>query len=156
MTPSNLITAARDLLKVRRGRPRQSNLCRAVSSAYYAMFHCLAGCCADALVGGSGSDRSRPAWRQAYRALEHGTARQRFRQVAVLRRFPIEVQEFANQFVDMQEKRHKADYDPHATFPKLIVEQDIEATDRAIRSFQQVPIKDRRAFAVYVLLTIRS
>ncbi len=156
MTPSSLIESARDLLVARRGRPRQANVCRAVSTTYYAMFHCLAGCCADVLVGGAGSDRSEPAWRQAYRALEHGTTRQRCRQASVIQRFPVEIREFANQFLDMQEKRHKADYDSNAGFPKLIVEQDIEATEKAIENFRRAPLKDRRAFAIYVLLPVRN
>ena len=51
MTPYNLIAAAQDLLLAGRGRPRQANLCWAVSTSYYAMFHSLATCCADTLEG---------------------------------------------------------------------------------------------------------
>ena len=156
MTPANLIATARDLAATGRGRPRQSNLCRAVSTTYYAMFHCLALCCADTLVGAAGTNRSEPAWRQAYRALEHGVARQRCRHRPIMQRFPSEVRQFADKFVDMQQKRHQADYDPEADFAKLIVARDIDETDQAIRSFQGVPVKDRRAFAVYVLLSVRN
>ena len=157
MTPSNLIVTARDLLNaLPRGRPRQSNLCRAVSTAYYAMFHCLAACCADMLVGGPGADRSQPAWRQAYRALEHGTARQRCRRIEILQRFPAEIRQFADKFVDMQQKRHTADYDPEAVFSKDIVAGDIVAVEEAISRFLRASIRDRRAFAVYVLLSVRE
>ena len=156
MTPSSLIASARDLLVAERGRPRQANLSRAMSAAYYAMFHCLAGCCADTVVGGSGSDRSEPAWRQTYRALEHGTARQRCDRSAIISKFPVEIQDFAKKFVDMQEKRHKADYDPEAAFSKLTVMRDIELVTRRIEMFNQAPLKDRRAFAVYVLLAVRN
>ena len=131
-------------------------MCRAISTAYYAMFHCLANCCADTLVGGSGSDRSDPAWRQTYRALEHGTIRQRFGRSVIISRFPIEIQDFAKKFVDMQEKRHKADYDPEAAFSKLTVRRDLELVKRRIEMFNQAPLKDRRAFAVYVLLNLRG
>ena len=58
------------------GRPRQTDLRRAVSTTYYALFHCLAACYADTIVGGPGAKRSKPAWRQAYRALNHGSAKQ--------------------------------------------------------------------------------
>ena len=60
-----------------RGRPLETNLRRAVSTAYYALFHCLAECCADMIVGGPGSNRNRTAWLRVYRALQHGTARNR-------------------------------------------------------------------------------
>ena len=62
---------------------------------------------------------------------------------------------FARLFVSMQKDRHDADYDPYATFFKSQVIANIAAADVAIREFSQTPRKDRRAFAVYVLLTLR-
>ena len=53
----------------------------------------------------------------------------------------------------MQKDRHDADYDPDATFFKSQVIANIAAADVAIRLFNRAPRKDRRAFAVYVLLT---
>ena len=156
MNPYSLLAAAHDLIEAGQGRPRQANLCRATSTAYYAMFHCLAACCADTIVGGSGSDRSEPAWRQTYRAPEHGTVRQRCGRSSIVSRFPNEIQDFAEKFVEMQEKRHRADYDPEANFSKLIVKRDIEVVTRRIEMFNQAPLKDRRAFAVYVLLNVRG
>ena len=156
MTPSNLVAAARDLASVGRGRPRQANLCRAVSTAYYAMFHCLAASCANTIVGGAGSDRSYPAWLQTYRALEHGTARSRFRNRSYIVKFPPEIRSFADKFLEMQEKRHKADYDPSVNFPRLDVLSDIAAVEKAIAEFNQAPIKERRALAVFVLLNLRA
>ena len=157
MAPLDFIATARGLAGVNRpGRPRQTNLRRAVSTAYYALFHCLATCCADLLVGGSGSSRSRPAWNQAYRALEHGGARNRCSNRAMLDRFPSEVQDFAKHFVYLQTRRHRADYDPDATFLKSVVVEIINDAEQVIRRFTFVPVKDRRAFAVYVLLPLRS
>ena len=60
-----------------RGRPRQADLRRAISTAYYALFHTLAGNCANLLVGGRASTRTRQAWRQLYRALDHGQVKRR-------------------------------------------------------------------------------
>ena len=154
---ADLIAAARDLAEAGdRGRPRQANLRRAVSTAYYAMFHCLAVCCADMLVGGVGAERSEPAWRQVYRALEHGAARQRCNRTAIIQKFPVEIREFADRFAGMQQRRHRADYDPEADYDKGDVLQDITDVAEAIAKFQRVPVKDRRAFAVYLLLPLRS
>ena len=108
------------------------------------------------LVGGPGAHRSQPAWRQAYRALQHGTARQRCEHQGMIIKFPDEIQDFAERFADMQKKRHEADYDPDATFFKSDVIQDITDAEDVIRYFNSVPARDRRAFAVYVLLLLRT
>lgn len=55
MNPRHLIRIARQLasgvVSGSRGRPRQAELRRAMSAAYYALFHALAYCCADRLAG---------------------------------------------------------------------------------------------------------
>ena len=81
----------------------------------------------------------------------------------MIAKFPDEIQDFAKLFVDMQKKRHGADYDPDATatydpnmaFSKSNVIQDILASENVIKHFSKLTIRDRRAFAVYVLLDIR-
>ena len=157
MTPRNFLARAEDLAGSDcRGRPRQTSLRRAVSATYYALFHCLAACCANMLVGGPGSDRSRPAWRQTYRALQHGMARRRCQQRAIISRFPAAVQDFAQRFSEMQGKRHAVDYDPYAAFSKSDVLQDVAAAAAIIDLINATPVRDRRAFAVYVLLDVRN
>lgn len=157
MLADDFIAIARDLA-ARSGNDStgQSGLRRAVSTTYYALFHCLANCCADTLVGGPGSDRSEPAWHQAYRALQHGTARARCDNRRMIQRFPVEIQDFARQFVRMQRKREDADYDPSLTLIQADVITDIENTEQCIAQFNAAPDRDRRAFAVYVLLNLRN
>ena len=86
------------MIRIDRGKPRQANLRRAVSTVYYALFHCLAEDAANLLVGGQGSDRSKHAWRQAYRALEHGHTKSRCIDQRFIKKFPPEIEDFANQF----------------------------------------------------------
>ena len=138
-----------------RGRPREVNLRRAVSTTYYALFHCLADCCANMLAGNAQDNRSSPAWRQTYRALQHTTARRRCLR-ATINRFPSAIRNFAKLFVSMQMKRHSADYDPDAAFLKSDVIQYIDEAEDAIKQFNSAPRADRRAFAIYVLLDIRN
>lgn len=158
MEPIDFITTAKALAgEGDAGRPLESNLRRAASTTYYALFHCLAKCCADMLVGGSPAHRNQEAWRQAYRALNHETASKRCKNRERTQRFPPDIQKFAKLFVDFQTKRRIADYDPEpGSFNKSDVIQDILEAEDAIRHFADVPAKDRRAFAVYVLLTVRS
>lgn len=73
-----------------------------------------------------------------------------------MKKFPKDIEDFANVFVDMQFKRHKADYDPSEHFYKSAVSQDIEDTVSVIKAFESAPMKDKRAFAAYVLLKNRK
>ena len=105
VNPEEMIRIARQLaaghLGSRVGRPRQADLRRAVSAAYYALFYALAACAADTLIGPNPANRIEPLWLQTYRTLEHGYARERCRG-AMMGLFPLEIREFAQQFVDMQ------------------------------------------------------
>ena len=67
---TGLLTTARKLARANPRKPSQADLKRAISTAYYAVFHVLAKQCADAFAG-SGPGRSDKAWNQVYRALEH-------------------------------------------------------------------------------------
>ncbi len=159
MSPTGLIRIARHLASggvgSGIGRPRQDELCRAVSCAYYAMFHTLAGCCADVVVGATRARRSQEAWRRTYRALEHGHAKNQCANTRMLDRFPPEIQRFGELFVDMQRLRHYADYDPEANFYRSAVVRFIDNTEGVISRFENVDARDRRAFAVFVLLRNR-
>jgi hypothetical protein len=153
--PRDLIAHARLLLSSSKGKPSLVNLRRALSAAYYALFHCLARSCADLLIGGVGSNRSPEAWRQVYRALDHGPAKNRCKS-AKNRNYPQDIQDFANLFVAMQEKRHGADYDPIERFYKSSVAADVDQVELAINAFDSVSAMERRAFCAYVLLLERK
>lgn len=144
------------LVASKSGKPSQANLRRATSTIYYALFHCLARSVADLLVGGSNAVRSKSAWQQAYRALEHGSAKNACKDQRVLKKFPKDVEDFANQFVTMQAKRHKADYDPFGKFYKSAVLQDLADAEDVIKRYQAAAIKDRRAFAAFVVFKPRK
>lgn len=73
----------------------------------------------------------------------------------MLSRFPRDVEDFANMFVTMQAKRHAADYEPDGRYYKSAVAQDVSDTEDVINRFAIVPVKDRRAFAAWVLLRTR-
>ena len=116
----------------------------------------MAKCAADLLVGGPGATRSEPAWAQVYRALEHGATKSACKNHKVIKKFPREIEDFANAFVTMQAKRHKADYDPSEKLYKSSVRLDIANAKDVIERFQKSPVKGRRAFAAYVLFKTRA
>lgn len=151
MQPLDLLRTAETLLKGQ-ARPLEANLRRAQSSVYYAMFHCLAKTCADLFIGGTGAKRSKPAWQQAYRSLFHLQAKKACKKGDVIIQFPDPIRDFANLFVEMQAKRHLADYDPFFTLTKSEVQSDTERVRSAIADFHAAPIEDRRAFCAWVML----
>ena len=156
MNAHDLIAAARLLAThPRRGRPPEANLRRAVSTAYYALFHSLAECCADTIAGRRRANRSSNAWLRVYRALDHGTAKRRCNDQEEIRKFPPEIQNFAAWFSEMQRRRHIADYAPDADFDREETTQLITETEDAIRRFDNLSTQHRRAFAVHILMSPR-
>ena len=122
MNPEDLLTLAAELASGGRGRPQQVRLRRAVSTIYYARFHVLANSCADQIVGRRSQAQTNQAWRQTYRALDHGEVRRKCTQgpgkPILDSHFPEGIRDFAKQFVKMQEYRHRADYDPFQVFTR--------------------------------------
>ena len=158
MKSADFIAAARYLADIpEKDGLLECSLRRATSTAYYALFHCLAESCANMLVGNDAADRNRPEWNQAYRALEHGTLRNRQKSMKRMEGFCEEIRNFMSQLVSLQERRHSADYDPDAVgFERSAVRQAIGEAEQVIRRFKGVPVEHRRAFAVYVLTIVRK
>ena len=152
MNAPDLIEAARALAESGDAPPTQARLRRAVSTAYYAMFHALAASAADLFIG---STRS-PAWHRTYRALEHGRARSACQQGRVMREFPAEIRRFAEAFIVLQKARQQADYalDTDA-YQKSDVLWHIVSAERAISRFGQADVAARRSFAAHVLFRQR-
>lgn len=123
-----------------------------MSTAYYALFHALCRTAADALVGRTRAPRYPRAWLQTYRAVEHGVAKNQCRDRLTMSRFPDAIQDFAEAFVLLQERRHSADYDPISSFEVSEVRALVARADEVVANLQRVPLADRRAFAAFVIL----
>ena len=152
MNPLDLIETARRLVQTGATPPTQADLRRAVSTAYYALFHCLATAAAN-LITGSGSHS--PEWRQVYRALEHGKARSACQQQDVMRTFPMGIRAFAEAFVELQKARHQADYAHEGQYSKLRVLAMVDAAKDTVDQFEQADAGHQRSFAVHVLFKRR-
>ena len=124
MNSHDLIETAVGLTELSRRRPAQSNLRRAVSTAYYAVFHCLARAIADTLMGKRHSD----AWHRAYRSLGRADAKKACQNKQAMKEFPAEIRDFAGTLIDLQKARERADYALEGQYYKLDV---LAAIDRA-------------------------
>ena len=151
-----LLAAARCLLEAAPQDQDSAHARRAVRTAYYAMFHCLARICADRLGHGR-AIRLRPATRRVvYRALQHGRARRRCQNRRPIAAYPEAVREFAKSFAEIQTARHRADYDPSASVSGSEARKSVNAAERLILAFENAPEADLRDFALRVLLAERE
>lgn len=127
---------------------------RAVSTAYYGLFHALCASNADTLVGTSPARHDLELWVQAYRALDHRQARDRLtsyrRHVSV-----PEIRNFANAFANLQEQRLAADYNPLIVFSRREVVRLIDLAEAATDAFVNITARQRRLLATH-LLVVRS
>ena len=59
---------------------------------------------------------------------------------------PVEIRSIAGTFVELQEKRHQADYDLTETFRRVEVLRLIEQTKTHVEKFRTLPVSDTRKF----------
>ena len=133
------------------GRPRQMMLRRALSTAYYAMFHALCESNADVLVGVAPSGADAQLWVDTFRALQHNAAKNRLAQYVNIGQDPT-LTFFARTFSEMQEQRIIADYEPSVMFTRSEVIRLINRVESEIHAFRSLPARTRRGLAIYLLV----
>ena len=160
MSPANLIATARALFDAaaQETDPEQgqTHLKRAVSTAYYGMFHAVCANVAELLPGAGNEPATAAAWLQAYRGPEHTHARNQCRNATLMAPFPAAITEFARIFVETQAHRNQADYNPLSGFAPTEVSSIIDDAEDAISRLSTAPAPIRRAFAITVLLRNRA
>jgi hypothetical protein len=151
MMYDDLLDIAARLATLEEGRPRRTSLRRAISSAYYALFHALAALCANELVGYS---KHWDFYSPIYRTLDHGRAKDVFKRISNSRGSKIA---FLGQvFILLQERRFTADYDP-APFPLGRAETIdlIEQVRQAIVQINKLPDDERLFLATQLIARTR-
>ena len=140
---SDLIEQAEHLAKREPTKPRQASLRRAVSTAYYAVFHMLIGDAALKLVPNS------PVWLrdQARRAFTHGEMRNACEVFSkspkayshlLIAPLETELQSIATAFIRLQQIRHAADYDLSQTLDRVAVLEAIALAKTAMSDWNKV------------------
>jgi uncharacterized protein (UPF0332 family) len=167
MDPSELIRHANRLIRSARGAPRQIDLRRAISAAYYALFHCFLRAAADDLVGTNRRSRRSSSYALVYRAFDHSNMLRICQEATKAQlpeklsaalnqnQFPIEIRYAADAFANLQDLRHKADYNPNIRFYKS---DALNATARAAFATAQFEAADpeaRRIFLLFMLFRTR-
>jgi uncharacterized protein (UPF0332 family) len=136
-----LLALARELCE---GKPTRAELHRAVSTAYYALFHLLIR--EGTRLLSVGVDLRR----QAARAFEHGptkdvcdiTSKGNLPKglVGVVTTFPDDLKSIAKVFVELQQLRHDADYKPNRkpVFTKSEVQDYVAQVEAAFAQWQSL------------------
>ena len=135
--PDDLVAQARLLASVDPTRPKQASLRRAVSTAYYAVFHLLTGAAA-------ANWKNRDQRRSFGRTFDHGKMAKASGRIGG-QSFPNQDPRFvqhlrfvARAFVQLQDKRHTADYDGNRHWSRTEVDKLIEVADQAFASWRAV------------------
>jgi uncharacterized protein (UPF0332 family) len=126
---------------------------RAVSTAYYAVFHALAELCTNELLGSEIGKRSNEYVR-IYRSLEHGTLKTAF--AAAPLNGIAALQKIGNRVVRLQSERIRSDYLPQQSLYTIDQSLDLVKSARiAILSVAKLSHGERRTLAVSLLFKNR-
>jgi hypothetical protein len=137
----DLLQQANHLATYEGANPSQASLRRAVSTAYYALFHLLVE---DAGGRWQGSVEARTGLE---RALQHGSMEKisrRFRNatwedwLGNQQPVPLALQRVARAFVDLQDERHTADYDNHEQWSPTEVQRTLGIAHSAFQNWQLI------------------
>ncbi len=158
LNPEHLLEQADYLLQARNSlrQVRQADRRRAISSAYYAVFHLTLTAFADEFVGKS--ERKTVRYALAYRSLDH-RALETLCKVISKEQIPVKyskffpqngvgasIQEFAALFIELKEKRTSADYDPSHWIRIADAQTAISSARSAIIRFKASNLSRRKAF----------
>ena len=137
----DLLEQAYHLVNLESGEPKQASLRRAVSTAYYALFHLLI----DEAVGNWGVARQRSV---LARTFDHGKMKNICEDH--VKSFyssgqpssGVQLKNVAQTFVQLQEQRHTADYDNAFIWSKTDAIGAIDTVTRAFRDWRAIRAQD--------------
>ena len=140
MDPGHLLDQADRLLaSPPSGRPRQADINRAISAAYYAAFHYLLRKAADRFAGWSSGW---PLYARVYRSIDHGAVRRSCESVALRGALPgvagapdAQLRRACAITQELADARAKADYDPSYRGSLAEARQIVEDAREAITAF---------------------
>jgi hypothetical protein len=148
------------------GAAWQVDLRRAISSAYYALFHAVAADAVDELVGRTNRQTTR--YMLAYRSVGHRSLRRlsedvvkatlptKYSGLAPEGGFGADLQFFATTLVVLQERRHRADYDPLFRASRSNALRAVQASRDGLQRLREADRALRRPFLTLVIFSPRQ
>lgn len=148
------------------GPPRQVDLRRAISSAYYGIFHAMLAAAADQFVGVT--KRSTSQYGLVYRSIDHRSLQNlceeakkpnlslKYRSYVPSNGFGPNITAFALAALELREKRHAADFDPMIRIRSSDAKLAVNTARAALARFEKASATRRRAFLSLLLFPPRS
>jgi uncharacterized protein (UPF0332 family) len=164
--PEHLFEQAESLITLQTGRPRQADVRRAISTAYYGLFHAVVMAAVDIYVGKTNRDTGR--YGLAYRTVDHSwlrdlckevqkpTLTNRFKPYAPSDGFGANIVALAIAVCELQQKRHAADYDVMIKVNRSDAAFAIRAARAALVRFSESSDDKRIAFLSLLLFQPRA
>lgn len=126
---------------------------RAVSTAYYAVFHAIASLCANEIL--PRANKNSAEFERVYRALEHGSLK------SELQKAPLKDNERLRKIgalvLRLQSERHRSDYLPtQRLYTTETCAEHLESARLAMTLLKLLDEQDRRTLAVALLFKNRS
>lgn len=156
LNPDHLFDQADRLTVSTAGPPRQVDLRRAISAAYYGVFHIVATAVADQFVGAG--RRSTPEYALAYRRIDHkalkalctdisaGRLSSKYKRFVPAIGFSDDLKTIAIAAVELQEKRIDSDYNSLIWVKVSDVEALVATPRDAAARFGRLSRDERRIF----------
>lgn len=150
----DLLEQARALAAADPHRPKQANVRRAVSAAYYALFHEVVEKSAASVL--AGAESSSLIGSRVRRTVQHNSALKAAKWFAGAASMPVAIQRmrtpqqvvlnpdfarFCQTFAELQEDRHRADYDLTSPFSRAEANRRISDASAAIDTLRALPPK---------------
>jgi uncharacterized protein (UPF0332 family) len=150
---TTMVTRLLDLADqlVRESRGSSALRRRAVSTAYYAVFHALAKSCATILL--PQTDRGSELYERVYRALDHGPLKNEFMRKDGPLHDLANLRKLGELIVRLQSDRHRADYLPpnKRLFSRNEAQKLIDESRQAVNEIEALGDDDRIALATSLL-----
>ena len=165
LNPEHLFEQGERLVTSDAGRPRQADVRRAISAAYYGVFHSIITAAVDHFIGVT--NRNAVQYGLAFRSVDHGWLRDLCKEVqkpTLTRKFkPYEprggfgqnIVAFGAAVVQLQEMRHAADYDVMVRMTRSDAIVAIRTARAALRRFDGAQQRRRTAFLSLLLFQPR-
>jgi uncharacterized protein (UPF0332 family) len=153
----DLLQQAFALARRERRRPKQASLRRAVSSAYYALFHLLVA----ETVRNWRNPEQRPSLGRSMDHRQMKVASNRLRNmgqnslVGKQAQVTAELKLVASAFTQLQERRHIADYDNAYSWTRTEALRQIESAERAFAAWRKIR-KERIAQDFLLSLLVKN
>jgi len=142
---ADLLAQARALAEKEPKKPKQASLRRAVSAAYFSLFHLLTEDAAQSMFPGNDVADLRAVVRRAFdharmkkAAKGFGSANPSEVWKELLSSPSPQLQTVAQAFVELQEARHQADYDVRRPLTRSEVTAHVDRADAAIEAWKSI------------------